>query len=122
MELLIIVIVAVLFGIYVGWKSHEHFMITVIKVSPEIMEAACKAAREELELVGDVQEITIKTESGITIATTGTELDIEKVKGVLYAYSKADNKFIAQGETIEELLKTAHARYPGKTFFGDLPE
>jgi hypothetical protein len=121
MELLIIGIIALLIGVYVGWKCHEHFMITVIKVSPEIMEAACKAAREELQY-SDQEEITIKTTSGTTVTTIGTELDIEKVKGVLYAYSKADNKFIAQGETIDDLLRTAHARYPGKTFFGNLPE
>jgi hypothetical protein len=122
MEILIIVILAVLAGIYVGWKSHEHFMITVIKVSPEIMEAACKAAREELDIDQGDEEVTIEMDDGHTITTTGTELAIEQVKGVLYAYSKSDHKFIAQGNTIEELLNSAHARFPGKTFFGNLPE
>ena len=119
MEILFIIIVAVialLAGIYIGWKCQEHFMITVIKVSPELMEAACKAARAELD------DVTIETDDGEVISTTGTELAIERVRGVMYAYTKVDNKFIAQGETIEALLKSAHERFPGKTFFGNLPE
>lgn len=110
--------IALLVGFYAGWKAHEHFMTVVIKYTPEIMEAACKAAREEMA----TGQVTIETDDGKTITADGTELAIEKVKGVLYAYTKSENKFIAQGETIEELLKSAHERFPGKTFFGDLPE
>jgi Mg2+/Co2+ transporter CorC len=118
MEEFIIIAVVLLVGIYAGWKAHEHFMVMVIKNNPEIMEEACRVARQE----GSQEEITIETDDGNSITTKGVELAIEQVNGVMYAYSKATNQFIAQGETIEALLKSAHTRFPGKTFFGDLPE
>ena len=108
----------VIFGIYLGWKSHEHFMINVIKDHPEIMEAACRAARD-----GTFEdEVTVTLDDGQEITASGIELMIEKVNGMLYAYSKDNNQFVAQGETMESLLKSAHDRFPGKIFFGDLPE
>ena len=118
MEYVILILVVGVLGIWLGWKSHEHFMITVIKEHPEIMEAACKAARDDKF----DPEISIIMDNGDTIVTDGVEIMVEKVNGMLYAYTKENNQFIAQGDTIESLLKSAHTRFPGKTFFGDLPE
>jgi hypothetical protein len=116
MEELIILGVVLFVGILAGWKAHEYFILGVIKAHPEILEEACRIAR------ADKSEVTIETSDGKSITTTGVELFIEKVNGHLYAYSKATNQFIAQGDTLEALLESAHSRFPGKTFFGDIPE
>ena len=117
-ELIGLVILALLIGFYAGWKIHEAFIIHIIRVDPDTIEKALAIARkEETE-----QVVTLETDDGESVTAKAVELDIEVVKGVMYAYSKASNQFIAQGESIEELLKTAHNRFPGKNFFGTLPE
>ena len=67
-------------------------------------------------------EVTITTDDGQTITAQGVELDIEMVKGVLYAYIKGNGQFVAQASTLEDLMAAAHKRFPGKTFVGTLPE
>jgi len=52
----------------------------------------------------------------------GTELFIEQVNGVFYAYNKESNRFVAQGSTLVELLETAHKRFPDSKFFGTVEE
>jgi hypothetical protein len=118
MEELILYGIILVVGMFAGWKAHEYFMIGVIKMHPEIIEEACRVAREGK----DTQEVTIETDDGKSITTTGVELFIEKVNGHLYAYSKTSNQFIAQGDTLDALLESAHTRFPGKTFFGTIPE
>ncbi len=116
MELLLVIVFFL--GCYLGWKVQEMFFIHVIKSNPEIIEEALRVAkRDKLEQ----ESIELETDDGKIIKTKGVELAIEVVGGVLYAYSKATNQFIAQGDTIEDLLKVAHTRFPGQTFFGDLP-
>ena len=81
-----------------------------------------------LPYAGAVRQIPIASTyntaifNGETVKTKGVELEIEHVDGHFYAYAKINNQFIAQGETLEKLLETAHKRFPGKVFFGDLPE
>jgi hypothetical protein len=116
-ELFGIVLLAFLAGCYLGWRVHETFIIHIIKTDPKTIEEALAIARKGSE----EQEVTLQTEDGESVTTKAVELDIEMVKGVLYAYAKANNQFIAQGESIEDLLKMAHARFPGKNFFGNLP-
>lgn len=119
MELLIIFVL----GFYCGWKLNEKFFVHIIKTDPEAIEEACRIAKRNRaeDLLGET-EVEMETEDGKLVKTKGVELAIEAVGDVLYAYSKATNQFIAQGNTIEELLKIAHKRFPGQTFFGDLPD
>jgi hypothetical protein len=121
MEILLIVIFGI--GFYCGWKVNEKFFVHIIKTDPESIEEACRIARRNLaeDQLGQ-SEVELETEDGKLVKTRGVELAIEMVGGVMYAYSKATNQFIAQGNTIEDLLKIAHKRFPGQTFFGDLPE
>lgn len=107
-------------GVYVGWKIHETLIVQAIKHQPEGLEEAIKIAKANREQ-GD-QEVELTTKDGETVKTKGVELEIEHVGGHFYAYAKINNQFIAQGETLEKLLETAHKRFPGKVFFGDLPE
>lgn len=116
----IILIIALVVGFIAGWKVHEAIIVQAIKTQPEGIEEAIRIAKANRDRGDDEVEITAK--DGNTVRTKGVELAIEHVNGQLYAYTKATNQFIAQGETIEDLLKTAHARFPGKVFFGNLPD
>lgn len=120
MDFIAIVIIALLVGFYIGWKVHEMFIIHVIETDPEIIEEACKIARKGQ--TPDADTIVIRTPSGESVTTTGVELLIEQVNDVMYAYAKDTNQFVAQGSDLKSLMEEAHKRYPGKTFFGDLPE
>lgn len=120
MDLLLLSIVF-FFGMYLGWKLQEFLIVQIIKNNPEEIEEACRIARRNRENKLVDSEVELETDDGKLIKTKGVELNIEAVGDVLYAYSKATNQFIAQGHTIEELLTIAHKRFPGQTFFGDLP-
>jgi hypothetical protein len=119
MEDAILIFLVLILGIVVGWKVHEAIIVYAIKHDPESIEEALRIAKQELNS-GD-EEISIETSDGRTVNTKGVELAIEHVNGHLYAYAKSNNQFIAQGETLELLLESAHKRFPGKVFFGDVP-
>ncbi len=120
MDFTLLLIIAFVIGIYIGWSAHERVIIHTFKHNPEIIEEALRVAKNDDTLEQTLVEV--ETDSGETIKTSGVELAIESVNNTLYAYAKATNQFIAQGENIEELLKVAHKRFPGKTFFGELPD
>lgn len=121
MDLMTLLFVFVI-GFYLGWKLQESFFVHIIKNNPEEIEEACRIARRNRETKLVNSEVELETEDGKHIKTKGVELNIETVGDTLYAYSKTTNQFIAQGNTIEELLTIAHKRFPGQTFFGNLPD
>jgi hypothetical protein len=117
--MLLIILASLIVGGIVGWRLHEMFIINLITQQPEVMEEACQIARKGL---ASANEFAIETDDGEVIKTSGTELEIEQVNGVLYAYMKDTGRFVGQADTIENLMSIAHTRFPGKTFFGILPE
>ena len=44
-------------------------------------------------------------------------LEIERVNGYIYAYSKTTGEFLAQAHDIEQAVRIASQRFPGKTFW-----
>lgn len=112
-----IILAALVVGGFVGWRLHEMLIINLITQHPEIMEEACAIARK-----GMASDQEIETPAGDFIRKIGTELEIEHVNGVLYAYIKDDGQFVGQADTIDNLMSIAHERFPGNTFFGILPE
>lgn len=114
---ILIILGAFIVGLVLGWLVHERFIINLIMSHPEIMEEACEIGRKGL-----AGEITLTTDDGKVIKTSGTELEIEQVNGIMYAYMKENGRFVGQASTIEDLLAIAHKRFPGETFFGVMPE
>lgn len=126
MEYVIISVISIIVGCLAGWKAHEMMILHIIESNPDIIEEACTVVRkmradEAANSTGDAS-FTIKTDTGETITAHGVELLIEQVSGVMYAYEKVSGNFIAQADSIERLMETAHERFPGKTFFGEIPE
>jgi hypothetical protein len=115
-----LIIVAV-FATWIGWRVHEAFIIHIIRTNPKILEELAKVVEQHQDELG-TEDITLVNTEGEKLETKGVELAVERVGNTLYAYAKATNQFIAQGDDIEALMKSAHKRFPGKTFFGELPE
>lgn len=114
-------IIVAIFAAWIGWRVHEAFIIHIIKTDPKILEELANVVKKHQDDLG-TEDITLVNTDGEKLDTKGVELAVERVGNTLYAYAKATNQFIAQGDNIEALMKSAHKRFPGKTFFGELPE
>ena len=91
MSLTLVVLIVVFFwlhGAYSGWKLGEEHAAKQIK----------KILEEE-----KVKDLSV-------------EVNIEQEDGVFLVYDKAENKFLAQGTTLEEVRNALGDRYPGKRF------
>lgn len=108
-------------ALWIGWRVHEAFIIHIIRTNPEILKELSKVVEDHNDELG-TEEITVVTSDGQKMDTEGVEMIVEREGNLLYAYSKTTNQFIAQGDSIENLLSMAHKRFPGKTFFGNILE
>ena len=117
MELLIAAIV----GYMVGYWIRGIIVLYNLSRNPEAVIKMLEQLKRINEAEG--QEDLDATLSKIKQAVPdGTELFIEQVNGQFYAYNKENNRFVAQGSTLDELLETAHKRFPDSKFFGTVEE
>lgn len=106
---------------YFGYIIRGMVVIMNLSRNPE-------ATIKMLEQIKKINEAESQEQLDQTMASIksavpdATELVVEEVKGVFYAYTKETNKFIAQGASLSELLETAHSRFPGSKFFGTVEE
>lgn len=114
MDLTILFIVAVV-SFIIGWNLRGLVMLARLASNPEAMIEILRKIKEinDAKSQEEVDEIEKRNEA--------TELAIERVGSHLYAYAKETNQFIAQGSDLKDLLETAHKRFPGKVFFGNIP-
>jgi hypothetical protein len=112
-------------GVKIGWSIHEAWMIWIIREYPERMEIAIKLSKtvnvmteDELDAFSD--RLKQSRDNPEVLAQTGTEMSIERVGNMLYAYAKDTGQFLAQAPTLPELIKNTELRYPGKKFFGTI--
>lgn len=59
----------------------------------------------------------INAEELVTTPTDAILLSVEETVGMVYLFKAEDNRFVAQGPTIETALKAAAERFPGKKFW-----
>jgi hypothetical protein len=96
---------------YLGWVLRGVVVLSNLSEDPDriikLLEKIKKINEEE-------------TSTGSPANTTGTELRIERVGDILYAYSKDDNQFVAQGVDLASVLESAKKRFPDTVFFGNI--
>lgn len=99
-ELLYILIFAA--GAFVGYKINEMFMVWIFR----------KMLDDAGVTTNDLNKFTDhwKTKLGNDDQLTDVEIKIEKHNDQLYAFHLANNEFIAQGKTREELLDAIEKR------------
>lgn len=111
MEDLLTYIILAVGGIWLGWHLRAIVFMAAISDNP----------KKFIDMLQKVADINAKEESLLDADNKGTtELDIERVGGTLYAYSKDTNQFVAQGPDLRTLLESAHKRFPNKEFFGEI--
>jgi hypothetical protein len=108
-------------AIYLAFKAgviwHRHYFAFLIAQHPEHLDRLLKLAKEgKLEAI----QLSQVSEEVETQEDTGTELAIERVGDVLYAYAKETGQFIAQGASLTILLAEAEKRFPNRKFFGNI--
>jgi hypothetical protein len=110
MELLTILIFIGL-AFYLGWILRGVVVLSNLAEDPDRI----------IKILEKIKKINEEEHStGRTANTTGTELRIERVGNVLYAYSKDDGQFVAQGADLASVLDSAKKRFPDTVFFGNI--
>lgn len=94
-----------------GWHARGVIIMAHLATNPEKM----------ISILNKIKEINAKEAQGDFTSSEGTELNIERVGDMLYAYSKETNQFIAQGQDLKTLLDEAQKRFPNDKFFGYIP-
>ena len=106
MDFLIYVVVAAI-AFWIGWHARGIIFLANISENPDrvinMLEKIRQINEEDSGMVGE-----------------GTELSIERVGNMLYAYIKDTNQFVAQAPDLSTLLKEAHKSYPTQKFFGTI--
>jgi hypothetical protein len=110
-ELINYTIVAVI-AFWIGWRVRTAIILAKMSLQPEKMIKL-------LEQVKAINDKELDSDSGIE-QISSDELRIERVGEQLYAYTKNNNEFIAQGNDLESVLNSAHRRFPDRTFFGTI--
>ena len=98
-----------------GWKAHEAYIMYIIHEHPERMEMATKVSRAIKDMPDD-QALSLARRVR-TYQTDIAKLTIESANGILYAYNLGE--FVAQGNSMDEILQKAKERFPNTEFLAE---
>lgn len=117
----ILVAGAIYLAFKAGYWFHRYYFAWIISEHPELLEKLLEVVKtgkmDPTEFTNVIKsKHDIKTES----KEEGTELVVERHGGMLYAFAKDTDQFIAQGSSLHILLEEAAKRFPGRKFFGEI--
>jgi len=69
-----------------------------------------------IAILNKIKEINAEVEDN-GMPEDAIPLEIEQVNGYVYAYSKTTGEFLSQAHDIEQAVRIASQRFPGKTFW-----
>lgn len=110
MDFLAVFIVAV-FACWIGWHLRGITLLARFGSDPDHF----------IDILKKIKECNEEEERESVQSKNGTELAIERHGDVLYAFIKDTNQFVAQGPNLDSLLEQAQKRFPGRKFFGLIP-
>jgi len=87
------------------WRATQSFIQRIIEQPEEIREIMSRVERISKEEEPEIQSPKIKS----------NEVRVEFHQGVCYLYDHND-KFLAQGATAVDAIRSAEQRFPGMTF------
>ena len=93
---------------WIGWHARGIVILANLARDPEKM----------IGILEKIKDINQEEEHEQHTTLEGIELAIERVQDEFYAYNKKDGRFVAQGTSLESVLKSASDRFPGTKFFG----
>ena len=106
MENLFELLVAGAVGYFIGsWVKEQIMLVRMVRNAKDIIEYLEHAQRvmEEVEADG--------------VPEDAIEVKIEQVNDLVYAYNKITGEFLAQAQSLHQVMTLAAKRYPGKKFW-----
>jgi hypothetical protein len=110
MELLTTLVIVAL-GFWAGWISRGVTILSRLGSDPEHF----------IKILQEIKKINQKEKTVEEEKVNGTELKIERHGDTLYAFIKDTDQFVAQGPDLSSLIEQAQKRFPGRKFFGLIP-
>lgn len=108
MDTFILCIIIYCVGFFFGASWQFKKMIRTFAQNPDIMAEAARQIKQ------------MNSEEKIN-SSSAVKLEIERVGNMLYAYACETHQFMGQATDLTTLLENIHKRFPGKTFFGEIP-
>jgi hypothetical protein len=102
----IVDIVVMFIVFYAGWTLRGVVLLAKLSNNPD-------SVIKMLEQIKKINQAEARGETDID----GTEIRIEQVNDTVYAYNVADGTFLAQGPTLDEVLKAVSVRFPNQKFW-----
>ena len=106
MENLFELLIAGAVGYFIGsWVKEQIMLVRMVRNAKDIIKYLEHAQRvmEEVEADG--------------IPEDAIEGEIEQVNGFVYAYNKMTGEFLAQAQSLHQVMMEAAKRFPGKKFW-----
>jgi hypothetical protein len=106
MENLFELLIAGAVGYFIGsWVKEQIMLVRMVRNAKDIIKYLEHAQKvmEEVEADG--------------IPEDAIEVEIERVNGFVYAYNKMTGEFLAQAQSLHQVMTLAAKRYPGKKFW-----
>jgi archaellum component FlaC len=113
-EVLILLVLAVSIGAFIGWKASAAFHQNIFAEMLERLDVS------EAQLKGMVKEMA--DEAGLVLSPQESKavewaneinIRIEQHKDTLYAYRKDTEEFLGQGTDKDELIERLNTKFPG---------
>jgi hypothetical protein len=106
MENLFELLIAGAVGYFIGsWVKEQIMLVRMVRNAKDIIKYLEHAQKvmEEVEADG--------------VPEDAIEVEIERVNGFVYAYNKMTGEFLAQAQSLHQVMTLAAKRYPGKKFW-----
>jgi len=106
MENLFELLIAGAVGYYIGsWVKEQVMLIRMVR-----------NAKETIKYLEHAQKVMEEVEAD-GIPEDAIEVKIERVNDLVYAYNKVTGEFLAQAQSLHQVMTLAAKRYPGKKFW-----
>ena len=106
MENLFELLIAGAVGYYIGsWVKEQIMLVRMVRNAKDIIKYLEHAQKVMAEVEAD------------GIPEDAIEVEIERVNGFVYAYNKMTGEFLAQAQSLHQVMMEAARRFPGKKFW-----
>ena len=106
MENLFELLIAGAVGYYIGsWVKEQVMLIRMVR-----------NAKETIKYLEHAQRVMAEVEAD-GVPEDAIEVEVERVNGFVYAYNKMTGEFLAQAQSLHQVMTLAAKRYPGKKFW-----
>ena len=106
MENLFELLIAGAVGYFIGsWVKEQIMLVRMVRNAKDIIKQLEHAQKVMAEVEAD------------GIPEDAIEVEIEQVNGFVYAYNKMTGEFLAQAQSLHQVMMEAARRFPGKKFW-----